>query len=150
MRIVEQVRIERAPADVWAAIVDLDTHLAWRPALVEFRQVSDGPLGVGSRIREVLHWRGRELVFDDIVTTFDPPRRFGIRGSFKAGDFELDLTLEPTGNEATTVRFDWPLYPRSLLLRLCTPLLRRPMRRATAEEAALLKAYVEGNDASTG
>ena len=148
MRIVEEVRIERPPADVWSVIADLDTHLAWRPALIEFRQVSDGPLGVGSRIREVLRWRGRELVLDDVVTTFDPDRHFGIRGSWKAADFELDLTLESTGDAATTVTFDWPLYPKSLVMKMVTPLLGGAMRKATAEEAALLKAYVEGKDAT--
>lgn len=143
MRIVEHVRIERPAEQVWAVVANLETHLAWRPALVEFRQVSDGPLEVGSRIREVLRWRGREIVLVDVVTAFDPPRHFGIRGGWKAADFELDLLLEPTGEE-TLVTFDWPLYPKSWLLRLVAPLLGRPMRRATAEEASLLKAYVEG------
>jgi len=147
MRIVENVTIERPPADVWRVIADLDTHLAWRPALIEFRQMSEGPLGVGSRIREVLRWRGRELVLDDVVTTFDPPRQFGIQGSWKTADFELDLTLEPTNSGATIVTFDWPLHPKSLLMKIVAPLFGSAMRRATAEEAALLKAYVEGNGA---
>ena len=149
VRIVEHVRIERPAEEVWAVVADLETHLAWRPALVEFRQVSDGPLGVGSRIREVLRWRKRELVLDDVVTSFDPPHRFGIRGGWKAADFELDLILEPAGN-ATLVTFDWPLYPKSALLRIVAPLLKRPMRRATAEEASLLKAYVEGKTSTAG
>jgi len=143
MRIVEQVRIDRPADDVWAVIADLDSHLAWRPALVEFRQVSEGPLGVGTRIREVLRWRGRELVLDDVVTAFDPPRHFGIRGGWKAADFELDLTLEPTHDGATLVTFDWPLHPKSLLLRIASPFLKVPMRRATQEEAELLRSHVE-------
>lgn len=147
MRIVENVRIECPPADVWSVIADLDTHLEWRPALVEFRQVSEGPLAVGSEIREVLRWRGRELVLADVVTVFDPERHFGIRGGWKAADFDLDLTLEPAGDGATVVTFDWPLYPKSFLMKAVTPLLRRTMGRATAEEAALLKAYVEGRGA---
>jgi uncharacterized protein YndB with AHSA1/START domain len=144
MRIVERVRIDRPIEDVWGVIVDLDTHFEWRPALVEFRQVSEGPLRVGARIREVLRWRGRELVLDDVVTALDPPRRFGIRGGWKAADFELELALETVDGSATLVTFDWPLYPKSLLMRVAAPLLGRSMRQATAEEAALLKAYVEG------
>ena len=149
MRIVEHVRIERPAEEVWAVVADLETHLAWRPALIEFRQVSEGPLGVGSRIREVLRWRGRELVLDDAVTAFDPLRHFGIRGSWKAADFELDLTLESTSDGATIVTFDWPLYPKSLVMKMVTPVLGGAMRKATAEEAALLKAYVEGRTTST-
>jgi len=147
MRIVEQTRIERPVEDVWAVVSDLDTHLGWRPALVEFRQVSEGPLQVGSRIREVLRWRGRELVLDDVVTVLDPPRQFGIRGGWKAADFELDLRLDPDG-EGTVVTFDWPLTPKSLLMRAAAPLLKGAMQRATAEEAALLKEYVETRTSS--
>jgi carbon monoxide dehydrogenase subunit G len=143
MRITEQARIERPPEQVWAAITDLSSHKVWRPALVEFRQVSEGPLGVGSSIREVLRWRGREIVIDDVVTSLEAPRRFAIRGGWNAADFELELRLEPAGDRVTLVTFDWSLYPRSPLLRLAAPFLAGSMRRATAEEAALLKDYVE-------
>lgn len=143
MRIVERIRIERPPAQVWSVVADLDTHLEWRPALVEFRQVSDGPLAVGSRIREVLKWRGRELVLDDVVTALEPERHFGITGGWKAADFDLDLLLEPTEDGGTVVTFDWPLRPKSALMKLAAPLLKGAMQRATAEEARLLKEVVE-------
>lgn len=143
MRIVERIRIERPPAQVWSVVSDLDTHLEWRPALVEFRQVSDGPLAVGSLIREVLKWRGRELVLDDVVTALEPERRFAITGGWKAADFDLDLLLEPTEDGGTVVTFDWPLRPKSALLRLAGPFLKGALQRATAEEARLLKEVVE-------
>lgn len=143
MRVVESVVIERAPEEVWAVISDPGTHTTWRPALREFRPLSDGPLGVGSRIREVLEWRGREIVIDDVVTAFDPPRRLGIRGEWKAADFEMDLLLEPVG-EGTKVTMDWPLHPKSFLLKLAAPFMGGAMRKATNEELELLKAHVEG------
>src|SRR5687768_3373645 len=116
MKVVETVRIERSAEEVWAVVSDLDTHPKWRPAVREFRQVSEGSLGVGSRIREVLDWRGREIVIDDVVTAFEPPNRLGIHGSWKAADFEVDFRLEPDGDR-TNVTMDWPLYPKSLLLK---------------------------------
>jgi uncharacterized protein YndB with AHSA1/START domain len=149
MRVVEQVHIERPPADVWSVVADLDTHTAWRPALVEFRQVSEGPLGVGARIREVLRWRGREIVIDDTVTVFDPPHRLGLRGGWKAADFEVDFRLDPVGG-GTDVTMEWPLYPKSLLMKLAAPFLGGAMRRSTREELELLKDYVErGPEATT-
>lgn len=142
MRVVETVMIERSAEEVWSVISDLDTHTTWRPALREFRQLSDGPLGVGARIREVLSWRGREIVIDDVVTVFEPPHRLGIRGGWKAADFEVDFRLEQA-DHGTTVTMDWPLYPKSLLLKLVAPFMRRPMRKATREELELLKEYAE-------
>jgi len=143
MRIIETIRIERPPEEVWDVVSDLGTHLEWRPALVEFTQVSEGPLAVGSRIREVLRWRGRELVLDDVVTALEPGRRFGITGGWNAADFDLDIRLEPVGESATQVTLDWPLRPKSLVMKAAAPFLGPAMRRATAEEAQLLKEYVE-------
>jgi uncharacterized protein YndB with AHSA1/START domain len=142
VRVVESVEIDRPPADVWAVVADPATHTQWRPALREFRSMSEGPVGVGTRIREVLEWRGREIVIDDVVTAFEPSRRLGIRGSWKAADFELDLTLEPVG-EGTRVTMDWPLYPKSRLLKVAAPFMSRAMRKATREELELLREHVE-------
>jgi carbon monoxide dehydrogenase subunit G len=142
MRVVESVVIDRSPQEIWDVVSDLDTHSEWRPAVKELRQVSDGPLGVGSRIREVLDWRGREIVIDDVVTAFEPSCRLGIRGGWKAADFEVDFRLEPAG-DTTVVTMDWPFYPKSLLVKLATPFMGGAMRKATKEELDLLKAHVE-------
>jgi Polyketide cyclase / dehydrase and lipid transport len=142
MKVVESVVIGRAPEDVWAVISDLDSHKVWRPALREFKQVSDGPLEVGSQIREVLTWRGREIVIDDVVTGFEPPLRFAIRGGWSAADFELELSLDPVDG-GTQVTMDWPLFPKSMLMRVAAPFMGGAMRRATKDELEHLKALVE-------
>jgi carbon monoxide dehydrogenase subunit G len=147
MRITEHIDIAGAPEDVWAVVSDPGTHTAWRPALVEFRQLSEGPLQVGSRIKEKIRWAGREIEIDDVVTALEPPRHLGMRGGWKAADFELDLLLEPA-NGGTRVSFDWSFDPQTFLLRLATPLLGRTLRRATTDELAGLKVYVESRDAA--
>jgi uncharacterized protein YndB with AHSA1/START domain len=148
MRISAEIDIERPRQDVWFVIADPSTHTAWRPALVDFRQVSDGPLEVGSQIREVLRFRGRELELDDVVTALEPPRQLSLRGGWKAAAFESDLLLEesPAG---TYVTFDWTMHPKTFVARIGMPLLRRAMRRATEEELVELKRYVEGRPLDT-
>ena len=142
VRITESVHVSRPPDEVWAVVADLDAHPEWRPTIVEFTKLSDGPLAVGSRIREVLRWRGREIEIEDVVTALEPPRRFAVRGGWQAADFELDLRLEPEG-EGTRVTMDWPLYPKSLLMKVATPFLGGTMRRETRKELELLRARVE-------
>jgi hypothetical protein len=112
---------------VWEVVTDLESHPRWRPSVREFRQVSDGPLEVGSRIREVLEWRGREITLADEVTALDAQRRLGIRGGWKAADFDLELLLEPSGT-GTSVTFDWTLRPKSLLLRAARTLVAANLR----------------------
>jgi len=144
MKITERIHIDRPPEEVWAVVSDPTTHTAWRPALVEFRQVSEGPLEVGSRIHEKIRWRGREIEIDDVVTALDPPRRLGIRGGWKPADFELDFLLIPESG-GTLASFDWSFFPKTFLMRLATPLLGRTLRGATKDELAGLKSYVENN-----
>ena len=134
--------VDRPPQDVWAVVTDLESHPRWRPALREFRQVSEGPLRVGSRIREVIAWRGREITLDDEVTALDPERRLGVRGRWSAAEFELDMELRPH-MAGTSVTFDWTMRPLTLVMRVVTPFLRRTMRSATVEELDGLKAHVE-------
>jgi hypothetical protein len=142
MRITEEIVIDATAAEVWAVVSDVSTHTSWRPALVAFEQVDEPPLAVGSRIREVLRWRGRELELDDVVTALEPKQRLGLHGSWPAAEFDLELRLAAVPG-GTSVTMDWPLYPRSLLLRVVVPFLGRPMRRATVEELEGLKRYVE-------
>jgi len=142
MKITEGIHIDKSPEDVWAVVSDPSTHTAWRPALVEFRQVLDGPLAVGSHIRERIRWRGREIEIDDYVTVLEPPRRLGVRGGWKAADFELDFLLDASDG-GTLVSFDWSFLPKTFVMRLATPLLRRTLRGATKDELAGLKSYIE-------
>lgn len=148
MRISESIWIERAPEDVWAVVSDLDTHTTWRPALVELRRLDDGPLEVGTRIREVLRWGRREIELEDVVTALEPPRRLALRGGWSAADFEVEFLLEPEG-DGTRVAMDWPLRPRSLPLRLAAPFLKGTMSKATRDELARLRDYVEGRTRAT-
>lgn len=148
MRINESIRIDRPVEDVWAVVSDLDTHTAWRPALVEFRSLDEGPLEVGARIREVLRFGKREIEIEDVVTALDPPRRLALSGGWKAAEFDVEFLLEPEG-AGTRVTMDWPFRPKSPLLRVATPFLKETMRRATREELEKLRDYVEARPTAT-
>jgi uncharacterized protein YndB with AHSA1/START domain len=142
IRITESISIEQPPSAVWAVVTDVGSHPRWRPALREFRQTTDGPLRVGSQIHEVLGWRDREITLLDEVTALESERRLGIRGGWKAADFELDILLEPSG-DGTIATFDWTFSPKSMLMRIAAPLLGRTFKRSTREELEGLKTYVE-------
>ena len=65
-----------------------------------------------------------------------------LRGGWKPADFELDFLLTPE-NGGTLASFDWSFFPKTLLMRLATPLLGRTLRNSTKDELAGLKKYVE-------
>lgn len=148
VRITESIRIDRPAEDVWSVVSDLETHTTWRPALVEFRQLDEGPLDVGTRIREVLRWGKREIELEDVVTAVEPPHRFALTGGWQAAEFDVEFRLEPEG-DGTRVTMDWPLRPKSLLMRVAAPFLKGTMSKATREELEKLRDYVEARPLAT-
>ena len=77
-----------------------------------------------------------------MITRFDPPRRLGIHGGWKAADFDVDFALDPT-ESGTRVTFDWSFEPKTTLMRMLNPILGRTLSGATKDELERLKAYVE-------
>ena len=66
-------------------------------------------------------------MLEDHVTALEPEQRLGIRGGWKAADFDLDLLLDPSGG-GTEVTFDWTLQPKSLLMKVAASLLEQDLR----------------------
>ena len=45
------VEIARSPEDVFKYLDQLDRHAEWQPQILEVKNISDGPTGVGQRMR---------------------------------------------------------------------------------------------------
>lgn len=72
------VDIARAPEDVYAFVVDPANLSVWQDA-EDAQQVTEGPVGVGTRFREVHKVMGRRRVELTEVVECDPGRVFHIR-----------------------------------------------------------------------
>ena len=70
--------IRRSPADVFAFVSDPALLPRWQAA-AEVEQLTPGPVGRGTRFREVQTALGRRREQITEVTAFDPGRRFEIR-----------------------------------------------------------------------
>lgn len=104
------VRIARPVADVFAFFTDPDNEARWRSGhLKEFR--ADGPLAVGTRIRQVLAGpMGRDIDADIEVTALEPNARYAfasVAGPVRpTGVFEFRPVAEGT---EVSFRLDAPL-----------------------------------------
>src|SRR3954463_1720837 len=78
IRVSDTVEIERAPEDVFAYVTDPAKLGTWQDA-EEVEQLTPGPVGVGTRFREVHKVMGRRRTEITEVTEFQVGRRFGIR-----------------------------------------------------------------------
>jgi hypothetical protein len=111
-------------------------------------QEGDGPLGVGTRLREVHRGPGgKELPSVVEVSEYEPDAAFGLRMVEGPLPLHADMRFAPNDG-GTLVRFRAFGEPTGGM-RLLQPVLRRAVRRQFAEHCANLKRVLEadGRDA---
>jgi uncharacterized protein YndB with AHSA1/START domain len=124
IRFEQEITINRTPAEVFDYISDPDNLPGWQ-GTTEVTQITDGPVGTGTRFTEVHTALGRRLTSVTEVTTFEPARRFAVRIVEGPVPVDGEWTLEPAGDGATRLRFvasgEGP--------RLMGPLIARQFRK---------------------
>ena len=87
--------IGRPPEDVFPYLEDPEKVVRWQSSVVELSQETEGPRGVGTRIRDVRKLLGRRIESTVEFTEYDPPRTLGLK--MKAGPipFRVLQTVEP-------------------------------------------------------
>ena len=104
--ISRSVAIRRAPADVFALLIDVHRLPEWATTVVETRDLSHPSLQVGCTFRQAFRLLGREFDSKWRVTTFEPPHRIAYSAtSTKGGSLEMTQTVRPDG-DGSEVRFD--------------------------------------------
>jgi carbon monoxide dehydrogenase subunit G len=93
----KSVHIDKPAADVFSFVSDFANDAKWQSGVVRSEQTSAGPLGKGTTGQTVQKFMGRELKNDLLVTTFEPPKRFGAKTTSGPVQFEVMCTLEEMG-----------------------------------------------------
>lgn len=134
-------RIARPPADVFAYVTDPAKLATWQTNTVSAEQIGDGPVGLGTRIREVHRAPGgRELPSVVEVSEFQPDRVFALT-VVEGVPIHVRITFEPEG-DGTLMR----LHPHGRLtglMRVAEPLIGRTIKRQFAGYCATLKDVLE-------
>jgi uncharacterized protein YndB with AHSA1/START domain len=141
------VRIEltleiACPAEtVFAAITDLEHLPEWQSSAVSSK--ADGPLAVGTRIREQRSVMGRVLDNELEVTAYDPPRRFTLEGRSGPVPMSIDHELvEDDGKTVLHAHAHANAEPGSLF-RLAEPMIARTAEQELRADFERLKASLE-------
>ena len=144
-----ETRISRPVDEVFGYVTDPSKLATWQTNTVSAVQEGDGPVGLGSRIREVHRGPGgREAESIVEVSEYEPNRTFALR-VVEGTPIHARITFEPIG-EGTRMR----LRVHGELegpMRLLQPLVRRVLRRQFAHHCTALKEALEnGADDRTG
>jgi carbon monoxide dehydrogenase subunit G len=131
MRIEQTFRVARPPEVVFDYLTDPARLAEWQTVKTSVEPLTDGPPGVGTRVRERMRGpAGRELEQIVEFTEFDRPRAFGTHIVEGPAPIDGRWTFAPDG-DGTQVHFvaegDLP-GP----LRLLSPIAARVTRRQFA------------------
>ena len=110
------------------AVEFFDNHPRWDPGIVELSRTSEGPVALGTTGREVREVNGRRFTSAFRVTTFEPVRAFSHRGTEGAMGEDVDYLIEPAAS-GTRITFTVDIYPKTLLMRILTPMIRPQVER---------------------
>ncbi|OGO56928.1 MAG: hypothetical protein A2Z32_00960 [Chloroflexi bacterium RBG_16_69_14] len=136
-----RVRIQRPVEDVYAYTSAVDTMPEWRGDVSEAEQLTDGPLGVGTRIRAGGKVLGRPIGLVVEVTELEPGARFAykpVSGTLRTHNV---YAFEPdAGGTVVTLTDEIELDG---ILGLFEPLLGAMVRRQYRANLGRLKAIME-------
>jgi uncharacterized protein YndB with AHSA1/START domain len=141
LRIDVTLEIARPPAEVFAALIDLERLPEWQESAIEAR--CDGVLEPGARIVERRRAMGRELENELEVTGFEPGRRLKLKTVSGPVRFTVDHQLvEQDGGGSTFLHVIAEGQPESYL-KLAKPMVKRHAERELRGDFERLKQRLE-------
>jgi hypothetical protein len=137
--------VYRPPDEVFAFVATrhFENHPRWDPELLEMRQTSPGPVGVGTTAHVVRRQGGRRVEGAATVTHYEPCRRAAWDVRFGAFAMHQAVDLLPEqGGAATRVRLSVETCATGPI-RFLLPLLRGRFRRTMTRSLAIIESLIE-------
>lgn len=134
------MHLNRPVEEVFAFVADHDNLRRWQSNLIEGKQVTDGPLRVGTRFREVRRLGRRPSTIEAELTVFEPNIRFATKTLTQPlVTVSYDFAAEGDGTRLT---YTFVMHTRGMM-RLLQPLIARSIKKQTAADLAKLKQVLE-------
>jgi uncharacterized protein YndB with AHSA1/START domain len=94
-RIEGEIVIDRPVEEVFDFVADERNEPRYNPRMVRAEQISQGPIGLGTRFRTELRTAGRTMPMTVEFTSFERPRLLASRTRSSMMQTEGALTFEP-------------------------------------------------------
>ena len=140
-RIDGEIVINRPLEEVFDFVADERNEPCYNPRLRHVEQISDGPIGAGTRFRAETRMLGRTVPMLIEFKIYERPRRLGSTTHLSTMDIQGALTFDPIP-AGTRMRWSWTVKPRGIF-RLFTPLIVRMGQRQEQEIWTSLKQLLE-------
>ncbi len=147
VRVAGEIVIHRPVEEVFDTVADERNEPRFNSEMISAEQITDGPIGLGTRYRAEVLSGGKPTEMIIEFTGFDRPRRLASRTWMAAMDIEGALTFDPVP-EGTRMRWEWEVHPHGFL-RLMGPFVAYMGRRQELGIWTGLKRYLETQQGST-
>jgi len=145
--ISESIEINRKAEDVFAYLDDVERHGEWQEQIVAVKRQDDGPLRVGSRVKETRRVPGGNRTMTYEVTEHNPPRQSSFRvldGPIRA---DGTISIEPIGDGSQsrlTITIDFKGH--GLAGKVLLPVAKGQARKQIPKDQARMKELLESHD----
>lgn len=141
-KIEHSVVIHRPIEEVFAYVARPENTPNWQSGMLESRQTSPGPMGVGTIFTEVRQMMGRAMEQTMEVTAYEPNRQWSFKSIKATVSHEAHLTFESISG-GTQVNLTSLARPNGLL-KLAMPIISRQLKKEFVSDFENLKQLLEG------
>ncbi|MBD3373552.1 hypothetical protein GF406_00820 [candidate division KSB1 bacterium] len=137
-------RTIRAPKDVvFRTVADATLFAKAVPHVTRIDYLSDIKTGVGTRFRETRKMGNRESITELRVTEYAENEYVRLVADSHGTVWDSVFTIESTKDQKTRLILTMKAKPQKLLPRLLTPLFKKTMTRALADDMDAIKLFCE-------
>jgi carbon monoxide dehydrogenase subunit G len=141
VRVAGEITISRPVEEVFDFVADERNEPRYNARMVRAEQISEGPIGEGTRFQTELRTMGRAMAMVVQFTDYARPSRLASVTSSSMMETEGALTFEPV-HGGTRMRWSWDVRPRGAM-KLMAPLVGAIGRRQEREIWGQLKRLLE-------
>ena len=134
------IHINRPVEQVFTFLADTKNLRTWQSALVENEQLTEGPLRVGSRFREVRRTGPRQSEIRAEITVFEPNKHFATKTLTKPQVTVSYAFEKENGGTRITYKF---VMITSGFMRLLEPLIAGSIKKDSDSDFEKLKHVLE-------
>jgi carbon monoxide dehydrogenase subunit G len=145
IKLAQSVTVNRPVAEVWTFISNFENTTRWSRGVLEARQTSEGPMGVGSTLQTVVRAFGRRRTASYLVTEYEPNTAFAFEVTSGVMTSKARFSVEPAEAEAGTRLTASGEVDAVGPYKLLAPILVRTLKRHSEDDLANLKRILEAS-----
>ena len=140
-RMSTSFEVNRPVEDVFSYVASFENRQHYEKGLIESKQTSDGPFGLGSTCRDLMQAGGRKMEYTARISAFEPNKSFTFESLSGPMDFKGTWSFESLEN-GTRLSMEFEGRMKGLM-RLFEPLMAMQFKGQMQESSAKLKEILE-------